>query len=81
MPSSRLSPLDRLRLEHGLAHLDRLGPRAKTEFWIEFAGKVGTMPALLRLLAEYETRLTPAMVHAAGGHKPVPRPLHVVPRG
>ncbi len=79
MPSFHLSPLDRMHLERGLAHLDRLGFRAKTEFWIAFAGKVGTMPALLRLLAEYEDRLTPAMVRAAGGDKPVPRPLHVVP--
>ncbi len=79
MPSFHLSPLDRMGLEHGLAHLDRLGSRAKTEFWIEFAGKVGTMPALLRLLAEYEDRLTPAMVRAAGGGKPAPRSLHLVP--
>ena len=63
-----------------MAHLDRLGPRAKVEFWIEFAGKVGTMPAMLRLMAEWEQRLTPAMVKTAGGDRPLRRPLSVVPR-
>ncbi len=80
MGSIHIQPLDRLRLERGLAHLDRLGPRAKAEFWIEFAGRVGTMPAMLGLLAEWEQRLTPAMVKAAGADRPLRRPLLVVPR-
>ncbi len=75
-----LQPLDRLRLERGLDHLDSLGRRARTEFWIEFAGKVGGMPAMLRLLAEYENRLNPAMIRAAGADRPLRRPLSVVPR-
>jgi hypothetical protein len=80
MSSLHIQPLDRLRLERGLAHLDRLGPRAKAEFWIEFAGRVATMPAMLRLMAEWEQRLTPALVRTAGGDWPLRRPLHVVPR-
>ena len=80
MSSIHIQLLDRLRLERGLAHLDRLGPRTKAEFWIEFAGRVGTIPALLGLLAEWEQRLTPAMVKAAGADRPLQRPLSVVPR-
>ncbi len=80
MSPIHIQPLGRLRLERGLAHLDRLGPRAKAEFWIEFAGRVGTMPAMLGLLAEWEQRLTPAMVKAAGADRPLQRPLLVVPR-
>ena len=80
MSSFHIQSLDRLRLERGLAHLDRLGSRAKVEFWIEFAGRVGGMPAMLGLLAEYEQRLTPAMIRMAGGARPLRRPLSVVPR-
>ena len=80
MTSIILQPRDRLRLKRGLAHLDRLGPRAKAEFWIEFAGRAGTMPAMLRLIDEWEQRLTPAMVKAAGADRQLRRPLSVVPR-
>ena len=80
MGSLHIQPLDRLRLERGLAHLDRLGPRAKAEFWIEFAGRVGIMPAMLRLMAEWEQRLTPAMVKAAGADRQLRRPLAEVPK-
>jgi hypothetical protein len=37
------------------------------------------MPAIVWLLTEYQQRLTPGMLHAAGGDRFPPRPLHVVP--
>lgn len=80
MTSFYLRPLDRLRLERDLAHLDRLGPRAKAEFWIEFAGGVGTLRAMLLLMAEWEPQLTPATVKAAGADRQLRRPLSMVPR-
>jgi hypothetical protein len=80
MKTYYIQPLDRARLERGLEHLDRLGARARTEFWIEFAEKIGGMPAMLRLLAEYEQRLTPAMIKAVGADRPLRRQLSVVPR-
>jgi hypothetical protein len=38
------------------------------------------MPAILTVLGEYEQRLTPQMVRAAGGHRFPLRPLRAVPR-
>ena len=77
--SYHLTPFDRLRLERGVAHLDRLGMRAKVEFWADLGSRIGGMPAMLGLLAEYERRLTPAMTRAAGSDRPLRR-LVLVPR-
>jgi len=73
-------PLDRLRLQRGAEHLHRLGARATAEFLTEVAGAIGGMPCILRRLAEYERRITPAMARAAGADRFPPRPLHLVSR-
>ncbi len=59
---------DRARLDRGAEHLHRLGPCATSEFLVELAATIGGQPAILRLLAEYQNRLNPALLHSAGGH-------------
>ena len=72
-------PATQLRFQRGAEHLHRLGPRATAEFAVEIAGQMGAMPAIMDLLAEYERRLTPNMLHVTGGDRfPVCR--QVVPR-
>ncbi len=67
------------RLVRGAAHLHTLGPRALAEFLAAVGDRIGGMPAIVWLLTEYQQRLTPGMLHAAGGDRFPPRPLHVVP--
>ena len=77
------NPLVRLRLEREVEHAIKLGEahpeRVVTEILLGVGERIGGLPAIFAVLADYG-HLTPAMVRAAGGHKPVPRPLHVVPR-
>ena len=74
-----LDPASRLRLQRGAEHLHLLGDRATAEFLAEVADRIGGMPAILRLLAEYQQRLTPDMLRATGGHRFPARRLRVVP--
>lgn len=72
------SHLDRARLDLGAEHLTRLGSRALAEFLAELAGTIGGQPAILQLLAEYQVRLDPKLLHATGGHRfPIRRPRAV----
>lgn len=75
-----LDPLDRLRLQRGVEHLCRLGPRAVAEFLAETSGQIGGLPCILGLLVEYERRLTPTRLRAVGGDRFSRRSLRVVPR-
>ena len=75
----QLDPLTRLHFQRGVEHLHRLGPRATAEFLVETADRIGGLPAMLRILAEYEGRLTPDVLAATGGDRFPPR-LSVVPR-
>lgn len=75
-----MTPLDRLRLHRGAEHLHTLGPRAVAELLAEVADAIGGAPCILRALAEYERRLTPAMLSAAGAGRPLPRPMRAVSR-
>jgi hypothetical protein len=75
-----LDPFVRLRLQRGAEHLCRLGPRATAEFLGEVADRVGGMPCILDRLSEYERRLSPVLLRAAGGDRFPPRLLHLVPR-
>lgn len=74
-----LDPHDRLRLQRGVEHLHRCGPRAVAEFLVDLDRRVGGMPATLGLLTEYQARLTPQMLRAVGGDRFPRRPLRVVP--
>ncbi len=74
-----LSRDERLRLDCGTEHLHRLGPRALAEFLTELATIIGGQPATLRLLAEYQNRLSPDLLRAAGGHRMPPRGPRAVP--
>ena len=71
--------LDRLRLERGAEHLHRLGARATAEFLAELATAIGGQPAILRLLAEYQDRLSPELLRASGGDCFPSRRLRTVP--
>ncbi len=70
--------LQMLRLQRGVEHLHKLGPRATAEALAEMADRIGGLPALLGILAEYERRLTPGMVRAAGADRFPTRPLRQV---
>ena len=83
MSSFHLHPLDRLRLENDVKHAIKLGgahpERTVTEILLGVGDRIGGLPAISAVLAEYR-RLSVGQVRAAGGDRPVPRPLHVVPR-
>ncbi len=73
-----ISHLDRARLDRGAEHLNRLGARATAEFLAELSATIGGGPAIMRLLAEYQTRLNPVLLQSAGGHRfPSRRPRAV----
>ena len=75
-----IDPFTAMRLRRGAEHLCRLGPRASAEFLAEIADRIGGMPCVLEVLGEYERRLTPKMIAAAGGDRfPSRRPM-LVPR-
>jgi hypothetical protein len=75
-----LDPLSRLRLQRGVEHLHLLGPRATAEMLAEVGHRIGDMPCILSLLGEYQQRLSPQMLRAAGGDCFPTRPLRAVPR-
>ena len=73
-----IDPFTALRLERGTQHLYVLGPRAVAGFLQDLTARIGGMPAAVGLLAEYERRLTPGMIVAAGGDRfPTRRPVAV----
>ena len=73
-----IDPFTALRLERGTQHLYSLGPRAVVGFLQELTARIGGMPATIGLLTEYERRLTPKMIVAAGGDRfPTRRPMAV----
>ena len=83
MKPTTVHPFDLLRLQREVERLIENGganpERIVAEAFLEVGTRIGGLPAIFAVLADFG-RLTPAMVRAAGGHKPVPRPLHVVPR-
>jgi len=76
---SILNTIDRARLDRGAEHLHRLGARTVAEFLAELAATIGGQPAIMRLLAEYQNRLDPKLLHAAGGHRFPSRRPRIVP--
>ena len=74
-----VSNFDRMRLDRGAEHLHRLGARATSEFLAELAATIGGQPAIFRLLAEYQNRLSPDLLRAAGGHRMPPHRPRAVP--
>jgi hypothetical protein len=75
-----LDAFTRLRLQRGCEHLHRLGPRATAELLAEVDHRIGGMACIINLLTEYEQRLSPRLLRAAGGDRFPPRQLHSVPR-
>jgi hypothetical protein len=73
--------LEELRYRRQVEHLHRLGPRAIDGLLRKTADLIGGWPVITRLLAEYETRLTPKLLRAVGGDRLPRRPLRVVPPG
>jgi hypothetical protein len=74
-----LAHLDRLRLQRGVEYLHVLGPRATFEYLAEVSARIGGMPAMLGILADYERRLTPNMLRVTGGDR-FPHQLSMLPR-
>lgn len=74
-----MPPLTSLQLQRGTEHLHTLGPRALAGFLEDLAGRMGGMPAILGLLAEYRARMSLDMVLAARADRFPPRPLSLVP--
>ena len=75
----RLDTFSRLRLQRGAEHITHLGSRVVAEYLAEVSETIGGLPAILRLLGEYEHRLNPAVLRATGGDR-FPRRLVEVPR-
>ena len=80
MMSTVTDPFTSLRLQRGAEHLHRLGPRATAELLAEVGARIGGLPCVLGLLANYELRLTPAMLRQVGGDRFPPRQLREVPK-
>lgn len=74
-----LSSSERMRLDRGVEHLHHLGARATAEFLLELSATIGGQPAILRLLAEYQNRLSPDLLRAAGGHQTPSRRPRAIP--
>ena len=74
-----LSPTERLRLARGAEHLHQLGARATSEFLAELAASIGGLPATLRLLEEYQVKLSPALLRAAAADRMPSRRPRAVP--
>ena len=74
-----LDPFTRIRLQRGAEHLHGLGPRAIAEALCEISDRIGGLPAVIQVLAEYEERLTPELLAAVGGDRFAPL-LQAVPR-
>ena len=70
-----------VRLERGAQHLHRLGAPAIAELLAEVGDRIGGIPCIVSLLAEYERRVTPNndMVRTADGGRR-PRQLQTAPR-
>lgn len=75
-----LDPFVELRLQRGAQHLHALGPRATLELLVEVGHRIGGLPTIAGLLAEYENRLTPDRLRAVGGDRFPVRRLRAVPR-
>ena len=69
-----LNPYTAIRLQRGAEHLHRLGPRAMAELLAELAGSIGGIPAIIGLLAEYESAAVSGTV-APRGRRSVPPAL------
>jgi hypothetical protein len=74
-----INPYDQLRLQRGVEHLHKLGPRPTAELLADVAAKIGGLPCILSTLEEYK-RLSPRQLRLAGGDRFPPRPLRAVPR-
>ena len=79
-PVLPLDAISSLRLQRGAEHLHTLGPRAMVEYLKEVAAIIGGLPAMLSTLEEYQRRLNPERLRAAGGDRFPPRMLAEVPR-
>ena len=73
-----MTPVERMRLDDGAAHLHALGARAVAELLVALTARVGGGAALVELLDEYR-RISPAMVRTAGGDRVPPRKPRSVP--
>ena len=78
MPHAPLDSLHFIRLQRAVEHLHQLRPQATFHFVVELSDRIGGMPAITTLLAEYE-QCDPAVLRAVGGDQ-FPARLRAVPR-
>jgi len=76
----RLDSFSQRRLQRGAEHITHLGSRVVAEYLAEVSETIGGLPAILRLLGEYEHRLNPAVLRATGGDRFPRRRLVEVPQ-
>ena len=73
--------VQRLRRQHLVKRLHRLGPRAIFELFDEIAEKFGIEEQVDARLAAYVERLTPEILVATGGDRLATVPLYAVRGG
>jgi hypothetical protein len=73
-----MSAVDTLRIQRGAEHVHRLGARALAELLAELARDRCDLAGTLDLLDAWRAGLSPELLHAAGGDRFPPRPLHQV---
>ena len=76
-----LPALEVLRLQRGAMFLNGNPPRVTAGFLMDLASATDSMPIILSMLRDYEDRITPQDLHASGGDRFPPRPLHLVAGG
>ena len=67
-----------MRRQRGVEFLSKQPARVLDGFLRDLEARIGGTPAVLALLAEYESRVTTQKLRASGGDKFPPRPLHLV---
>ena len=70
-----------IQRQRGAEFLSSQPARVLDGFFRDLEAKIGGTPAILGLMAEYEARVTAQKLHASGGDKFPPRPLHLVAGG
>jgi hypothetical protein len=73
-----MDPFAAIQFQRDCGHVYDLGRRAVMEAFLQVADRIGGLPAICEVLAEYR-RLSPQQLRAVGGDRFVPRPLHLVP--
>lgn len=78
-PDTRMTVADHDRLLASVSHLHTFGPRVLAEFVIEFAQHVDGTDCALVIATQYNERLSPELLRAAGADRMPSPALRLVP--